>query len=277
MDASGTQLVGSYLFNGNNSDTAAAIWTEDSDWQSLGNLDGNTCDTESGGSGISADGSVAVGLGWDNQCNGVAVRWTEEDGMQGLEWLGIGSNRAWVVSGDGAVAGGFAQVEGYARTPAIWTDSGGILIDENSGGEVYAINEDGSVVGGEINSQAFLWTEGDGVTLLPAVIVPPEPGSSAIVHDICGPGSSLAVGRGGGTGFFGPPPQAFAYTEELQTVDLVEALTDAGLTIPGEVTAINVARACSADGLTIVGDALVGEFETRAFIATVPPGTWSAP
>jgi len=144
----------------------AGMWTTgQTEWQSLGYLpNALECPSRSDGYELSADGSVAVGLSWDG-CSGRGFRWTEATGMEELQVLGFGGNRASAVSADGNLIGGFAQGTA-SRTPAIWNADGtGELLDPtaNARGEVYGISDDGTILLGnwattEPNTLATQWT-----------------------------------------------------------------------------------------------------------------------
>ncbi len=145
----------------------AGIWrTGDSSWTSLGNLpNALNCPSRSDAYEISADGSTVVGLSWDG-CSGRGFRWTEATGMQELESLANGGNRASVVSADGNVIAGFAQGS-FSRTPAVWngTTQTGELLDPPNGdalGEITGIRDDGSVLLGILDGDATRWTNDGG-------------------------------------------------------------------------------------------------------------------
>jgi hypothetical protein len=147
----------------------AAIWREATGtWQSLGYLpNAGECPSRSNGYELSADGAVAVGLSWDG-CSGRGFRWTEATGMQQLQNLALGANRASVCSADGNLIGGFAQGT-QSRTPAIWD---GLLTGQtldpsyNARGEVFGINDAGTIMLGtwgttEPVNRAVKWTLGE--------------------------------------------------------------------------------------------------------------------
>lgn len=143
----------------------AAIWTASTGWQSLGYLpNALECPSRSNGYELSADGTVAVGLSW-NGCSGRGFRWTQATGMQELQFVGFGGNRASVLSADGNLIGGFAQGTS-SRTPAIWN---GLLTGETldpttaARGEVMGINDAGTIMLGtwattESDNRAVKWT-----------------------------------------------------------------------------------------------------------------------
>lgn len=148
--------------------TLAALWSAETDaWQSIGYLpNAGECPSRSDGFELSADGSVAVGLSWES-CSGRGYRWTDATGMQQLQVLAFGANRASVVSADGNLIGGFAQGT-MSRTPAIWDSTGnGQLLDPPNGdarGEVQGINDAGTILLGtwgttEPSNRAVKWTK----------------------------------------------------------------------------------------------------------------------
>jgi len=156
----GSTVVGDTLVEGTPGDPnswaeEASYWTESAGfWQSIGFLpNAMQCPSRSNAYDISADGSVIVGLSWDG-CSGRGFRWTEATGMQELESLANGSNRASVVSADGSVIAGFAQGT-FNRTPAVWdgTTLQGTLLGPNGAdaeGEVLGMSDDGSVLLGTV-------------------------------------------------------------------------------------------------------------------------------
>ncbi|MHC5026367.1 MAG: hypothetical protein ACYTGR_06355 [Planctomycetota bacterium] len=126
---------------------AAGLWrTGMSTWMNLGLVD--VCGSGSSPSEISGDGTTVVGLVWEG-CDARGFRWTEEAGLQMLENLANGGNRATVVSADGSVIAGFAQ-GAASRTPATWdATTAGVLLDPPNGdvsGEVIGISDDGSTL-----------------------------------------------------------------------------------------------------------------------------------
>jgi len=139
----------------------AAIWTAADGWTSIGHL-GDGCGTYTSAYELSADGTVATGLGWIG-CSGAGFRWSEATGMVALEHLANGNNRSSVISADGNLIGGFAQGS-FSRTPSIWDAAGnGTLMDPPNGdalGEIHGMSDDGTILLGTWNGDAVKWTNG---------------------------------------------------------------------------------------------------------------------
>jgi uncharacterized membrane protein len=140
----GTVIVGS-INDPVTGDSVAGRWTQATGWLSLGFLPNSlSCPSKSNAYDVSADGSTVVGLSWDG-CSGRGFIWTLATGMQELQVLGNGGNRATAISADGSAIGGFAQGS-FSRTPAYWQpDLSGQLIDINEQGEAYNFTADGSL------------------------------------------------------------------------------------------------------------------------------------
>lgn len=156
--------------------TRAGLWTEAGGWQEIGFLpNAGECPSRSSGYELSGDGSVAVGLSWES-CSGRGFVWTQADGMLPLEFVGVGGNRASVVSADGSVIAGFAQGT-FNRTPAIWDGAtrDGFVLDLSLQGEFNGISDDGSVLLGSVYMgapdgvfDAVRWTAAGGLEVLGA-------------------------------------------------------------------------------------------------------------
>ncbi len=138
----GTVLAGTWFDPVSNLEEAAR-WTQATGWVSLGGS--ASCDAFlSAAYDISGDGSTIVGLAWD-ACSGVGFRWTAATGLEQLDVLANGHNRASTISGDGSTIGGFAQGT-LSRTPAYWeSDLTGVVLDPTFQGEVLGLSEDGSL------------------------------------------------------------------------------------------------------------------------------------
>jgi uncharacterized membrane protein len=240
----------------------AGIWREGQGWTSLGTFPGGgTCGSVSAGYELSGDGTIAVGLAW-NECSGVGFRWTEGEGMVALESLANGNNRASVVSADGQVIGGFAQGS-FSRTPARWAaDGSGVLLDPPGGdaiGEVHGISDDGSVLLGEFDGDAVKWVKGGEPEILGSG--QSLPGWIGIPTDIADDGTIV--------GFDVLLTNRRAWIQVGGTGDLRRLATwatDNGAVIPDEVS-MDVAQAISADGRVVVGHG----FLAAGWVMTIDP------
>ncbi len=249
----------------------AGRWTASTDWQSLGHLpNAGMCPSRSDSYEISADGSVVVGLSWDG-CSGRGFRWTQATGMQELQNLANGNNRASVVSADGGLVAGFAQGS-FDRTPAIWrSDLSGELLDPPNGdavGEIFGIRDDGSVLLGQWATNS----DPDGVPNASLWRV----GSSGWEREQIAGGSALPGWAGNPmdiadnntiVGFdflFGNRRAWIQPNGQGPLLDMRNYFVSKGATIPpGQI--IEVPQAISADGHYIVGHS----FGTGAWIATI--------
>ena len=149
----GSVVVGDIVDPTGVGSNVAARWTSSTGWVSLGFLpNAGACPSRSDSYEVSADGNVVVGLSFFDGCQAAGFIWTESTGMQPLESLANGVNRASVVSADGTLVGGFAQGS-FSRTPAFWgSDLVGELLDPPNGdaiGEVHGMKDDGSIMLGE--------------------------------------------------------------------------------------------------------------------------------
>ena len=152
----------------------AAVWQGGREWRLLGSFSPSAqpCDQLlSGAFGMSDDGKVVVGLGW-NGCNYAhGFRWEEGTGVVDLGSLNDRSTRANGVSGDGRVVIGWQEDATGFRTGARWIDQTEEVIPGPNGllGEAFGANRDGSIiVGGGCNpflieSGAWMWTAAGGV------------------------------------------------------------------------------------------------------------------
>lgn len=155
----------------------AAIWQGGRNWRALGSFTSGAepCDQLlSSAYGVSGEGRVIVGLGWDGCKYAHAFRWEEATGMVDLGTLRGDSTRANGVSGDGKVVVGWEQGTIAGREGAKWVNRVEELIKGPAGpvGEAYAANTDGSIIVGQScdfagntfrQSTAWMWTQGKGV------------------------------------------------------------------------------------------------------------------
>ena len=246
----------------------AGIWRASTNtWEDIGFLPGALfCPNRSTGYELSADGTVATGLSWDG-CNGFGFRWTEEDGMEPLENLANGTNRASVMSADGSIIGGFAQGS-FSRTPALWNADGtGILLDPPDGdvlGEVHGISDDGSVILVEWDGAASTWSPGTGATPI---------GQGSIIASWIGIPTDIADdGRIVGFDYLpGGAPLRRAWVTDLesgQLITLLSLIMDGGGTVP-PTASLEVCQAISADGTLICGHGISGD----AWIVRIDDGS----
>jgi len=113
--------------------------------------------------GVSADGSVVVGMASNAARESRAFRWTQAMGMQDLGTLGGGSSEAWGVSADGSVVVGMSVDAATYPRAFRWTQATGMQnlgTQDDYGSYAYGVSADGSVVVGASNSRAFRWQNG---------------------------------------------------------------------------------------------------------------------
>ncbi|MFO0552043.1 MAG: hypothetical protein U0271_26895 [Polyangiaceae bacterium] len=259
----------------------AAFFHEPEGWNDLASPFPAGCDVNVGGAwDLSDDGAIVVGFMWDG-CAPRAFRWVDDDAggvVQLLDVLGTPStggnlpptNRASVVSADGEIAAGFAQVDFIDRFPARWrADGSGELLDglpTDTPGEVLSISADGSVLAGLSGFDAFRWTEADGATLLPRLetALPTDP---MFANAMSADGSMIWGGSGDA---FSGVPVAFVWTAAGGTRALEPIITALGLDLPLGFTLTNV-LAASADGTVVLGTALdPNTLETQSFLLRLP-------
>jgi len=225
----------------------AAIWTaDDESWTLLGTFPGGTgCPGETSAYELSADGTVAVGLGWhESGCSGQGFIWTEGIGAQPLDFLANGNNRASVVSADGSLVAGFAQGS-FSRTPAVWlADGTGQVLDPPDGdivGEVRGMSDDGTVLLGNWDEKAFKWVEGEEIEVFSG----PIPAWVGAATDIADDDTIV------GFDFIGLSRRAWIRPNGGPAVDLVAYLNSIGTAnAPGF---LEVCQAISINGNIIIG------------------------
>jgi probable HAF family extracellular repeat protein len=194
---------------------------------------GDPATTFSRAFGVSADGSVVVGISF-----GGAFRWTQATGM-----VGLGGGVAYGVSADGSVVVGQSGGGGFQAFR--WTQGTGMVgLGDFAGGpfssEALAVSADGSVVvgyGWNANGpEAFRWTQATGMVGLGDL-----PGGlfSSLAFEVSADGSVVV---GGGISTNGS--EAFRWTQATGMVGLGDL---AGGTFSSEALAV------SADGSVVVG------------------------
>jgi uncharacterized membrane protein len=266
----GTVLVGCMDDPGTGAEVAA-MWTQANGWVSLGFLpNALSCPSKSNAYDVSGDGNTVVGLSWDG-CSGRGFKWTAANGMEELEVLGSGGNRATTISGDGTAIGGFGQTT--ARAPAYWdaSDLSGELYDPAVTGEVNGINGDASVSVGTMYFSGGWYSAYYRVGAGPAVNIGSLSGGTMAgnAQDVSADGSVIV-----GFDHASFNREAWMWTPGSGIVGINALLPTLGIT---GAPFIQVSRAVSADGSVIVGGATgsVGGFSTAGFLlAFDTDGSW---
>lgn len=157
-------------------------WTAATGMVGLGDLQGG--DYWSDARGVSADGSVVVGMSLNATSNFEAFRWTSGTGMVGLGDLPGGGFdvRANDVSADGNVVVGNGS-SATGPEAYLWTSGGGMmglgyLPGLGAESRAYGVSADGNVVVGQsqadacsCTSEAFVWTQANGMQNLRDVLI----------------------------------------------------------------------------------------------------------
>jgi hypothetical protein len=254
----------------------AGVWSQAADWTDLPPVYETGCDPQvSGGFDISGDGHVIVGNQW-NGCTTTASRWSDASGTgeyTPMEVLGTGFegdttppvNRASVVSDNGQVAAGFAQDGNVDRRPAIWrADGSGFLLNPvvpDAPGEVLSINEDGSMVAGIWNQDAFYWTQATNTVILGHL--PGMPDGTPTFPNAIAAGGKLIFGANGDG--FSPDQSAMVWTAAKGIRSLDKLVRDSYIGIPPGSVLTNV-LAASADGTVVVGTVVDSHYHQQTFI-----------
>jgi len=253
-----------------------ARWTDSLGWEFLGGLPGEPPLDGAFGSGydISGDGSVVVGLGWHSTYRAEGFAWDEGSGVVGLGQPPDRNSRATAISADGTVVVGFFEHEtaGYRR-PARWIGGGPVdlVLGPDTAGEFNDASSDGTILVGQYapgtEAIAFLFTDGGGLTSLFPVLDGQYQGSFASgVSD-----SGATVGWSGNI-YSGAIEAAIWFPGDSRMRSLETYLSDLGVSVPGDVL-LTTALAVSADGSTVVGQALITDpppGRYSFFVATIP-------
>ena len=253
----------------------AAIWMTGRQWSTLPpppngtSLDGNS----TVGYGVSADGSVVVGLAYLNPNRVEGFRYDVKTGTVPLGTLTGGRSRASVISGDGKVIAGWDDLTGRGSGTGfwygvIWWDGLERLMNPfGSIGQVEGLNTNGSVIVGRgvpptFAPHAYRFTASDGQVVDLGALKRDEGGNGiggGPTNSIEDMSIALGVSDDGnvvvGTSGYQPPTDAFIWTPATKIVKLSDYLTSKGVTgFEGWtlMTAIDV----SPDGKTIAGTGL---------------------
>jgi probable HAF family extracellular repeat protein len=223
-------------------------------------------------SGVSADGSVVVGVTWNAAGQRRAFRWTAAAGMEDLGTLGGRESEAYGVSADGSVVVGWADNAAGQQRAFRWTAAAGKWrafrwtaarrmqdLGTLGGSESRAlgVSADGSVVVGWAHNaagrmRAFRWTAADGMQDLGTL-----GGGESAALGVSADGSVVVGWALNAAGQI----RAFRWTE-------ARGMEDLG-TLGGDWSG---ARGVSADGSVVVGWAENAAWRWRAFRWTAAEG-----
>jgi uncharacterized membrane protein len=261
ISADGSTIIGSSRYGWWPESIEGFRWTEAEGMVGLGWIpDPPGLPRMSQASGISADGSIIVGLSGSPFRPSVAFRWTAEEGMTTLDDFPSGDwgSRASSIADDGEIIAGstvLGNQPGYylRRTACYWTKAGKPKNIGIPGGyeeaEGQAISEDGKWIVGRAVSEhyveAFRWTKGGGMRLLGWISG--QPGESE-AHGVARDGEIIV-----GYSYDHPTgSEAFIWTEWDGMRPLREVLVnDLGLDLDGWL--LTDANDISEDGKYIVG------------------------
>jgi probable HAF family extracellular repeat protein len=241
-------------------------WTSAGGMIGLGDLPGGSAGSQA--TGVSADGSVVVGSSYtaDGQ---EAFRWTSDSSMVGLGDLPGGdiSSHATGVSADGSVVVG-RSTSTDGQQAFRWTNADGMIgLGDLPGGEFRSAaggaSVDGSVIVGSSSStdgqQAFRWTIADGMVGLGDLA---GGDFNSMASGVCADGSQVV---GWGTSAIGQ--EAFVWNAAYGMRSISDLLTSLDVDLTGWT--LNAATAISADGTTIVGQAINSSGQTQAWLANI--------
>jgi probable HAF family extracellular repeat protein len=234
-----------------------ALWNQATGWIDLGHpakgciLDGQW----GGGYGVSADGTVAVGLAW--YCPGAeGFVWGRTDGMKSLSHPSGPngrSSRASAISADGRTIVGFSEDPPTGvRRPVLWFGGKTYLFAGlHTPGEASGVSSDGSQIVGQAwdataaSSYAFYYTAGKLVSLGTLSGISSDQSFANAVAD-----NGMTVGWSGDP--FGVGIKAFIWSPKLGMQSLAKYLQQRGVLLPFGIT-LTSALDISTDGSTIVG------------------------
>ena len=179
ISADGSTIVGSK--NDAMGYLNAAYW-RDGTWTLLGSFgpENQPCDLSlSSGYGVSGDGMVIVGLGYDTCGRAHGLRRDPWCGLD-LGSLDAGrASRANAISADGQTIVGWSDQATGFRQGARWVDGEWQWLQGPDGpvGEAFAANADGSIIVGfgcgSLNQFAWRWTEATGVECIQGTLSDP--------------------------------------------------------------------------------------------------------
>ncbi len=263
----------------------AAIWLGNKQWRTLGNFGGfgdGANNSVSSAYGVSADGSVVVGLSRTTSGKTHAFRWDATNGMVDMGSLQGQSSRANAVSADGTVLVGWdddsPDVPQYApsRRAAIWWQGLERLLHPFGWiGEATATNISGTIIVGKSSpasiasiGHGYLWTalgQVEDLGALPRGFTPnqQEEEDRSVALAVSDDGS-VVVGASG----YKPPTDAFLWTPETKMVKLSDYLRKSGIKGVVGWTLLS-ANSISPDGAIIAGTGISPSGQVQGWIATL--------
>lgn len=257
-------------------------WSVETGLIPLGDLPGGVDHLQSSAQGVSADGSVVVGIGSSTlSVNGEPFRWTNESGLSPLLTLPetFFSSTARDVSSDGSVIVGRKPSEGSSEAYRWTIDLGTVGLgndnDRFHSSVANAVSGDGLVIVGvgasvrlpenttipllgdpSLMTEGFRWTESSGMVGLGL-----RPGGDfSIANDVSEDGSVI-VGFGSGDG----ANRALIWTEEEGWENIGDLLSQSGVDLDG--WSLDEATGISADGSVVVGFGTNPDGNTEAWRA----------
>jgi probable HAF family extracellular repeat protein len=251
----------------------AAIWQGGTDWSVLGSFtpDAAPCDRLLSSSwGVSGDGTVVVGLGWNGCAYAHGFRWDADLGLSDLGSLVDGrASRANAVSADGQVIIGWSDQASGFRQGAAWANGSWRWFESEYGavGEALAVNSDGSIIVGyacgPFNQHAWTWTSEAGVQCVAGTLSNPV---VTFMFAVNGDGSVIG---GAEQPDISPGSRAAVLWFSGEPVSLKQYLLDRGVS---EVAAwdLKSVSAVSSDGTVIAGWGFDPQFRVRGFVVALP-------
>lgn len=202
--------------------------------------------------GMSANGTVIVGLGWLTAATAHAVKWDATNGVVDLGSMVSGrSSRANAVNTDGTVIVGWQDEPTGTRSGAMWVNGVESFITDGSGnnlGEAGAVSADGNTIIGASLPNPYVWNTTSGVTYIT------HPNSSVFFR-----GGATGISANGTTvvGYFrafSAPPmsgEGFIWTAANGRVNLNDYAVSLGIATNG--VTMGLPLAISQDGKKIAG------------------------
>lgn len=267
--------------------TQAFLWTSQGTTL-LGDLPGGVSVVpRSFARGVSADGSVIVGIGESDSGN---EAWRYHVAAATFEPLGDlpgGQFASWAygVSADGNTVVGQSYADANQQA-IVWTPQGGMvglgylptLPGSTPASSAEAANADGSVIVGWSRSsaaglngqEAFRWVRGVGMQPLGDL----SGGAVFSAAYAVTPDGSVVVGRASIQGSCGPfgcgsEGRAFIWTDANGMRNIQELLADANIDLTG--WRLQEARGVSADGRIVVGNGINPSGQLEAWMAVLAP------